>query len=135
DLTFFWGASPTVETRSAKGIALGTSATVFGAEFEYSRISEETVTSAPGLKTYMGNGMLITPGKKAQLYLTAGFGRYNETLNAVERTGTATNVGGGIKYKLLGPINIRADYRAISLRGSPVTAKPKRFYVGVSLGR
>jgi hypothetical protein len=111
------------------------SATGVGVEFEYSTITEDAPKVAPGLKTYMGNGMLITPGRKAQLYFALGVGHYTETLTGVEQSGTATAFGIGIKWKLLGPIRLRGDYRTISLRGTPVVSKPKRFYVGISIGR
>jgi len=134
DLTAFWGFSPTVDTRSTKGVAIGMSSVVFGAEFEYARIAESTPQAAPGLKTYMANGMLITPGRKAQLYVSAGIGRYTETLNSSELTGTATSFGFGIKYRVLGPIKLRGDYRTMSLQGTPLVKRPKRFYFGVTLG-
>jgi hypothetical protein len=135
DITAFYGFSPTVDTRSAKGVAVGMASLLFGAEFEYSQVAESTADLAPGLKTYMGQGMLITPGRKAQLYLTAGVGRYNETFGGAEVSGTATSFGAGIKWRLAGPFKIRADYRTFSLQGSPVSNKPKRIYVGLAIGR
>jgi len=135
DITAFYGFSPTVDSRPAKGVAVGMSSMIFGAEFEYSKIDEDITGVAPGLSTYMGQGMLITPGRKAQLYLTAGVGRYNEKFSGAEVSGTATSFGAGIKWRLAGPLKIRADYRTFSLSGTPVSDKPKRFYVGLNIGR
>jgi hypothetical protein len=134
DITGFFGFSPTPATRPARGFSLGVNTVLLGGEFEWATTSETAAKAAPGLKTYMFNGMLITPGRHAQLYLTAGWGRYRETLNAAEETGNTTNVGGGLKIRVAGPLKVRIDYRMFSLRGTPSVKNPKRFYVGATLG-
>jgi len=134
DLTAFWGISPTPATHQTHGFSIGANASVFGAEFEWGNTSEKTSSAAPALRTYMFNGMLITPGRKFQVYLAAGWGRYRETLSASQETGSVTNVGVGVKVKLLGPIKLRLDYRTFSLRGTPIIRNPKRFYAGITLG-
>jgi hypothetical protein len=134
DITAFFGFSPTPATRPARGFSIGVGSTLIGGEFEWATTSETTAKSAPALKTYMFNGMLITPGHHAQLYLTAGWGRYRETLNSVQETGNTTNVGGGLKIRIAGPLKARIDYRVFSLRGTPLVKSPKRFYAGFTLG-
>jgi len=134
DLTAFWGFSPTVATRSSQGFSIDVTKAIVGGEFEWANINEKKADLAPGLKTYVFNGMLVTPGRKVQFYLVAGWGRYRETLNTVERTGDMTNLGVGLKYRLLGPVKLRLDYRVFSLHGSPVVKTPKRFYAGITLG-
>jgi hypothetical protein len=134
DLTAFWGFSPTPVDRQSRGFSIGASKTLLGGEFEWANTTEKTPSAAPGLKTYMFNGMLITPGHKAQIYLTAGWGRYRETLGVTEDSGFTTNVGGGLKIRLLGPIKLRLDYRVFSLRGTPLVKTPKRFYAGITFG-
>ena len=133
DVTAFWGFTPTTSTRDTRGFSVGLNSAVFGGEYEWARQSEETSENAPGLQTHMFNGMLITPGRKISIYLSGGFGRYTETLNQTDRTGSATNFGAGLKYRLAGPIKLRFDYRAFSLKGTPLVKNPKRFYAGLTL--
>ena len=55
-----------------------------------------------------------------QFYGTAGAEGYSETLGACEETHFGTNIGGGAKIKLLGPVRVRLDYRIFRLQGSPI---------------
>jgi hypothetical protein len=132
DLTVFFGATPKPAARSAQGFAIGVSLVVIGFEFEYARTAEQSASGAPALGTGMLNGMVMTP-TKTQLYLTAGGGLFRETLSAASTTSFGTNIGGGIKFPLLGPIRLRVDYRVFNLRGSPLYPTPQRIYVGANL--
>lgn len=132
DITAFWGASPTPETRSARGFAAGVSLIVFGFEFEYANTAEDLVVGAPGLTTGMLNGMVQTP-TSTQFYLTAGGGFFRERLGNGSETHVGTNIGGGVKLALAGPLRLRLDYRVFNLRGSPLYTTPQRFYAGVNL--
>jgi hypothetical protein len=133
DVTAFWGFTPTTSVRDTRGFSVGLNTAIFGGEYEWARQSEDTAENAPGLKTHMFNGMLITPGRKISIYLSGGFGRYTETLNLTEQTGSATNFGAGVKYRLAGPIKLRVDYRAFTLKGTPTVKHPKRIYAGLTL--
>jgi hypothetical protein len=133
DATLFWGASPTPTTRSTKGGAFGVTLLVIGFEIEYAHTAEDPVKGSPGLGTGMINGLIQTPTSKTQVYLTAGGGFYRERLGTAAATNFATNIGGGIKLGLVGPLRLRLDYRVFSLRGTPVSANPQRFYAGVNL--
>ncbi len=106
---------------------------VVGFEFEYASTEELATRDAPGLKTFMMNGLLMTPTSGTQLYLTAGGGLYRENLLDASETSFGTNVGGGIKMKLAGPLRLRLDYRVFALRGKPVSKTPQRFYAGVNV--
>ena len=44
-----------------------------------------------------------------------------------------TNVGGGIKLALAGPLRLRLDYRVFLFKGSFFPESPKRFYAGLAL--
>ena len=93
---------------------------------------------APALKTFMFNGLLQTPVPIArmQFYGTLGGGVYRETLSIDpdnDGTNFGTNVGGGAKITLAGPIRARLDYRVFSLRGSPRQTTVQRFYAGINL--
>lgn len=68
-----------------------------------------------------------------QLYATAGAEGYRETLGAAQETHVGTNIGGGAKIKLLGPLRVRLDYRIFKLQGSPMHSVYQRFYVGGNL--
>jgi hypothetical protein len=133
DLTGFLGVSSTPSSRSAKGIAIGVGMVLVGFEFEYARISEDEVNGAPELTTGMGNVVVMTPSFKMQLYGTTGGGIFHERWRDFTNNGFGTNVGGGLKVALAGPIRLRVDYRIFNLRGTPITKSVHRFYTGVSL--
>lgn len=133
DLTAFYGFSPTPEKRSTRGIAIGVSLLVVGFEFEYGKTSEDESAAAPGLTTGMGNALVMTPTYKLQLYGTIGGGFFHETYRDRGTTSFGTNLGGGVKFALAGPIRARIDYRIFNLRGDPLYKSVQRFYAGVSL--
>lgn len=133
DVTGFLGASSTPSSRSAKGIAIGIGLIIFGFEFEYASIAEDESQAAAGLTTGMGNIMVMTPTFKVQLYATTGAGLYRETYRDLRTTHFATNLGGGAKIGLAGPIRVRIDYRVFSLSGAPTLARYQRVYGGLSL--
>jgi hypothetical protein len=132
DATAFWGFSPKPTTRAAKGFAIGLSLIVVGFEFEYASTSDDLAELAPNLRTGMINGLIQTP-TRTQFYLTAGGGFYRETLADESETHVGTNIGGGMKLPLAGPLRLRVDYRVFNLRGSPIHKTPQRFYVGGNL--
>ena len=144
DLTAFLGRTSTGTARPAKGFAIGAGFLIVGFEFEYSSTDEELeVLSgaeflAPELKTFMFNGLLQTPIPiaRTQFYGTLGGGVYRETLSPDpdrDETSFGTNVGGGAKITLVGPLRLRLDYRIFSLRGTPRHTTVQRFYAGVNL--
>jgi opacity protein-like surface antigen len=130
----FLGVSPTPERRSVAGFAGGAGLLIVGFELEYANTTEDAVVEAPGVKTFMANGLLQTlPLGRLQFYGTAGAGGYRETLREQSETNVGINVGGGVKISLLGPLRLRLDYRAFTLRGNPRHSKPQRFYAGLNL--
>jgi opacity protein-like surface antigen len=135
DITAFLGSNPTPTARLVKGASAGVGLVIVGFEFEYAHTNEDREQAAPGLWTYMFNGLLQTPVPIAgmQFYGTAGGGVFHETLNSLSETNVGINVGGGIKLALAGPLRLRFDYRVFTLQGSPLYSKPQRFYAGVNL--
>ena len=135
DITAFLGSTPTPSTRLVKGFAAGMGLLIAGFEFEYATTSEDLLKAAPGLRTFMFNGLLQTPIPIAglQFYGTAGGGAFRETLGPASETHVGINVGGGVKMSLAGPLRLRFDYRVFTLRGSPLHSKPQRFYAGLNL--
>ena len=140
DATVFIGSTTTPANRAAKGAAIGVGLLIVGFEFEYSSTSEDALEDAPGLRTGMGNVLLQTPFPVAgmQFYATVGGGGYREELRADEpggrqETHVATNLGGGVKISLLGPIRARLDYRVFNLRGDPLHSTVHRVYAGFNL--
>ena len=136
DLTAFVGPNRTPTDRTATGAALGISLLIIGFEFEYSATPEDRAADAPSLKTGMFNVLVQTPfGGLAglQFYGTAGGGMYREQLDAREETSFGSNVGGGVKISLVGPLRLRFDYRLFSLRGDPLHRRPQRLYAGLNL--
>ena len=135
DFTAFLGVNPTPSSRVVRGLSGGVGLIIVGFEFEYAHTSEDAAEAAPGLRTFMFNGLLQTPVPIAgmQFYATAGGGGYRETLNDDSETHVGINVGGGVKMTLAGPLRLRLDYRVFTLQGDPRHSKPQRFYAGLNL--
>jgi hypothetical protein len=135
DITAFLGVSPTPHNHQVKGFAAGVGLLIVGFEFEYANLSEDSLEQLPALKTYAGNVLVQTPIEilGTQFYGTVGAEGYRENLGAAQETYFGTNIGGGAKIKLLGPIRVRLDYRIFRLQGSPLHDVYQRFYVGANL--
>ena len=133
DVTAFLGRSTTPSGHMVKGGAVGIGLLVVGFEVEGAIHTEDALKGIPGLKTGMGNVLVQTPTGSAQLYATVGGGVYRETLGTGSETNFGTNIGGGIKVGLAGPLRLRADYRVLTLRGTPHYKTVHRFYVGASI--
>jgi opacity protein-like surface antigen len=139
DLTGFLGLTTTPSNRRLEGFAVGAGLLVVGVEFEYAHTHEDLTSPqlAPELRTFMFNGLLQTPFAIAgfQPYATVGGGAYRETLSIpmASETSFGTNVGGGAKINLAGPLRLRVDYRVFSLRGTPLHSTVQRLYAGVNL--
>lgn len=136
DVTAFFGVSPTPSNRVLTGFSGGVGLLVVAFEFEYANTVEDLNELAPGLKTYMVNGLVQTPIPLAgmQFYATAGGGVFRETLGDETETDVGLNIGGGVKMNLVGPLRLRLDYRVFSLRGDTVRhPRPQRFYAGLNL--
>jgi hypothetical protein len=140
DLTGFIGSTTTPTARMAKGLAVGTGLVIVAFEFEFSSTSEDLATAqqAPALQTYMFNGLLQTPVPiaRTQFYGTIGGGVYHETLTTQpnnDQTNFGTNIGGGGKIKLVGPLRLRLDYRIFTLHGNARHTPVQRIYAGVNL--
>ena len=138
DITGFIGVNATPSKRALKGLAVGTGLLIVGFEVEYADTSEDLVLAAPRLRTVMFNGLVQTPIPIAgmQFYGTVGGGLYRESfsneLNGTE-TSFGTNIGGGAKISVAGPLRLRVDYRVFNLRGTPRHATVQRFYAGINL--
>jgi hypothetical protein len=132
DVTAFLGATFTPSSRTLRGASVGISLLVVGFEFEYASTAEDLAEGAPALRTGMLNGLVQTP-TRTQLYLTAGGGFFREQLGGASETSYGTNVGGGIKMGLVGPLRLRLDYRVFNLRGNAQYRNPQRFYAGANL--
>lgn len=133
DLTGFFGFSPTPDTHTAKGFAVGFGLVIVGFEFEYSSISEDEIELLPSLRVGSGNLLVQTPTPGIQLYGTIGGGVFRERLVERQETSFSTNFGGGAKIRLAGPLRARVDYRLFRLTGDPLHDVYHRFYVGANL--
>jgi hypothetical protein len=134
DATLFIGATTTPEARQVWGASGGISLIIVGFEVEYAHTREDPGV-APSLTTISGNGFLQTPVEffNVQPYLTAGIGGYSETLGAHDNVGFGTNIGGGAKITLAGPLRVRADYRVFRQGSGALVPSAHRFYVGLNL--
>jgi hypothetical protein len=133
DVTAFLGRSTTPAGHSLKGAAFGIGLLVVGFEVEGAIHAEDATKGIPKLKTGMGNILVQTPTGNVQLYGTAGGGVFQESFGSASETNFATNIGGGVKVGLFGPLRLRADYRVLNLRGTATYKTVQRFYVGASL--
>ena len=98
-------------------------------------MSDDVKAAAPALKSFMGNLLVQAPVPLFgfQPYFTTGAGIYRETLGAVHDTGAGTNVGGGVKMSLAGPLRLRVDYRLLKLGSSALNSPAHRIYAGLNL--
>jgi opacity protein-like surface antigen len=144
DLTAFLGRTTTPSGRLNRGVAIGTGLLIVGFEFEYARTDEDLDVLpgpdnvAPELTTYMFNGLLQTPVPIAgiQFYGTLGGGVYHETLSLEpnnDQTNFGSNLGGGAKINIAGPLRVRLDYRVFNLHGDARHDHVQRFYAGINL--
>ncbi len=136
DITAFFGVNPTPSNRVLTGFSGGIGLLIVAFEFEYANTVQDLDQLAPGLKTYMMNGLLQTPVPIAgmQFYATGGGGVFRERLEEITETNVGWNIGGGVKMNLAGPLRLRLDYRVFSLLGGDVRhSKPQRFYAGLNL--
>lgn len=144
DLTGFVGLQNSPNTRGTWGGAVGMGVLVVGFEGEYAQAHADTdcfkstAECAPSVRTLMGNVLIQTPRgvvPKVQLYGTIGGGYYRERFESldIEHEGVGTNVGGGVKVDLAGPLRLRVDYRIFSFGNNAVYGHPQRFSVGINL--
>lgn len=135
DVTAFYGAATTPQTRPTFGVAAGSSIAVIGWEFEFARATEDPGDLAPSVRTFMGNVFAQNPVPINGLtfYATLGGGVYRERLGDESHWNVGTNIGGGVKIDLKGPLRLRFDYRLFTFAGDPLYKTPQRFYVGLNL--
>ena len=136
DATAFIGANTTPSNRTVKGFAVGFGLLIVAFEFEYADHERGSWRPlAPALKTGMGNVLLQTPVPifGFQPYFTTGGGVYRETLGRPRRPSLGTNVGGGVKVSLAGPLRLRVDYRVFRLGSGALYSPAHRLYAGLNL--
>jgi len=159
DITAFIGTRRTADTatvgsiepdtsfRLDKGLAIGFGLVIVGFEFEWSKTDGDSLGDnlcgatlapcAPSLTTGMGNVLLQTPHGvlPVQIYGTIGAGAYRERYEVADEStyGFGTNVGGGVKIDLVGPLRLRLDYRVFKLANDAFTRTPQRFYAGATI--
>ena len=135
DITAFIGLTPTPEKHAVRGFAFGFGLLVIGFEFEYANAAEDEADAVPSLTTGSGNILLQTPVEISgmQFYATTGGGVFRERLVTTQETHFATNLGGGAKIRLAGPLRLRLDYRVFRLQGEPLHQTYQRFYAGANL--
>ena len=135
DVTGFLGITPTPDNRALRGFGFGFGLLIVGFEFEYAHAGEDELDLRPSLQTGSGNVLLQTPidVSGVSLYGTVGGGLYRERLALRQETSFSTNVGGGAKIRLAGPLRLRLDYRVFRLQGDPLYQTYHRFYAGANL--
>jgi hypothetical protein len=135
DATAFVGVNMTPANRTVKGFAVGVGLIIVAFEGEYATTSDDVTSAAPALKTFMGNVLVQSPIPifGFQPYVTTGGGIYRETLGAHQDTAPGTNLGGGVKVSLAGPLRLRVDYRVFKLGSGALNSPAHRIYAGLNL--
>jgi hypothetical protein len=137
DGTAFVGVTMVPTARRSRGVAFGGGGPAVRYEIEYAGSVRDSTKGAPSVQTAMVN-LLVQPAgpvPSVRFYGTVGVGIYGESFgNGSGSTDTGTNVGGGAKITLAGPLRLRLDYRAFFFRGTAVYSKPQRIYAGIILG-
>jgi opacity protein-like surface antigen len=145
DATGFIGLVTEPSVRPALGFSLGAGLLIVGFEFEYAQSGDDLDDLAPSLRTFMGNLLIQTPVPigGVQFYGTVGAGAYREQFDEVfaeseglsrdRETNVGTNLGGGVKIGLAGPLRLRLDYRVFILNDSITGENQHRLYAGVNL--
>jgi hypothetical protein len=137
DGTVFVGPTMVPTARRSVGFAFGGGGSAVRYEIEYASSVSDPAKSAPSVHTAMANLLVQSGGPipSVRFYGTAGFGFYGESFeNGRGNTDTGTNVGGGAKITLAGPLRLRLDYRGFFFRGTAAHSKPQRLYAGINLG-
>lgn len=137
DVTAFIGANTTPANHQVRGFAIGAGLLLVAFEFEYANSPESTdpFTPVPALQTGMANLLLQAPFaiRGFQPYFTTGGGLYRERLDTHGETGVSTNIGGGVKVSLAGPVRLRVDYRVLRLGNGALYSPAHRVYAGLNL--
>ena len=125
-------------TVSCRGLAVGSGLVVVGFEFEYADTKEDEVDRRAVAQDRHGATCCCRrrlPIGRFQPYFTIGGGLYRERVDATDRQETSfgSNIGGGVKMTLTGPLRLRFDYRLFNLRGDPLHSTVHRFYGGLNL--
>lgn len=133
DITVFLGTTSSPSEQLHKGVSAGFTILAVGLEFEYYNAGEDLPAGVPSLNMGSANVVFQAPTGRFRFYGTIGVGAYYETLGEYSRTNTSGNVGGGLKIVIAGPLGVRLDYRAITLRDSRRDATEQRWYAGAYL--
>lgn len=135
DGTVFIGANTTPENRTVKGFAVSLGLLAVAFELEYATTGDDLLAGAPSLKTGMGNLLLQSPFPLFgfQPYFTTGGGLYREELGTHRDTSVGLNTGGGVKVALVGPVQLRVDYRVFKLGRGALNSPAHRVYLGLNL--
>ena len=105
-------------------------------EFEYADTSEDPPATAPGAQDRHGQRAAADAGADLRRFSRTSrpaAGSIAKTLGAHEETGVGTNVGGGVKISLAGPLRLRVDYRVFKLGSGALNSPAHRFYAGLNL--
>lgn len=135
DGTVFIGANTTPANRMVKGFAVSLALLAVAFELEYATTGDDLLAGAPSFKTGMGNLLLQSPFPLFgfQPYFTTGGGLYREELGTHRDTSVGLNTGGGVKVALLGPVQLRVDYRVFKLGSGALNSPAHRVYLGLNL--
>jgi len=96
---------------------------------EWARMSGEN--SLVSISTYTAQAELNPPGLKISPFIGVGAGGYHQNDGTQGDWGTLTTIFGGLRIPI-GVAKLRAEFRKVSLSGTPKLNIDKRFSLGVS---
>ena len=136
DATAFIGANTTPSNRPVKGFAVGMGLLIVAFEFEYADDERGCGGAGAGAEDRHGERAAADAGCRS-----SGFSRISRPAAGsiarrsarTRRPGCGTNVGGGVKVSLAGPLRLRVDYRVFKLGSGALNSPAHRFYAGLNL--
>ena len=87
--------------------------------------------SLVSISTYTAQAELNPPGLKISPFIGLGAGGYKQNDGTQSDWGTLTTIFGGVRVPI-GMARLRAEFRKVSLSGTPKINIDKRFSLGVS---
>ena len=96
---------------------------------EWARMSSELSTAS--METYTAQVEVNPPSIRISPFAGIGIGAYRQKIGASSDWGSVSSVFGGVRIPI-GVAKLRAEYRKLSLSGTPRLNADKRFSLGVS---
>ena len=136
DATAFIGANTTPANRAVRGFAVGAGLLIVAFEFEYAStssddrdrraVAQDRDAATSCCRRRSASSASSRTSRPARASSASGSARITET-------SFAPNTGGGVKMSLVGPLQLRVDYRVFKLGNGALYSPAHRVYAGLNL--